>query len=133
MSRLAVALLFLSVAVAGCEGPTGPPFAKVTGKVTLDGKPLSDGNVFFFPEREGQSSYGGIQSDGSYELYCVEQPGAVVGRHRVSVEGPQPISDPNAVQPKNPVPERYSLPETSGIVKEVTNSDNVINLELTSK
>lgn len=133
MCRFILAGCFLALAASGCSGSTGPKFAKVTGKVTLDGQPVTGGNVYFFPEVEGQSSYGGIKPDGTYELYCVEQEGAVVGRHRVTVEGPQPVSEPGAVQPKNPVPEKYGRPETSEIVKEVADAEsNTINIELTS-
>jgi hypothetical protein len=120
--------------VLGCNGESGPRYIPVTGKVTLDGEPLTGGTVYFFPENEGQSSYGGITKDGTYELYCVDQAGAVMGQHRVSVEGPQPVSEPNAKQPENPVPERYTKPETSEIIKEVKDVEkNVIDIELTSK
>lgn len=134
VQHIGLVLMLVTSALVGCSGESGPKYVKVTGTVTLDGKPLTAGDVYFFPEAsDGQSSYGGIKPDGSYELYCVEQVGAVIGRHRVSVEGPQPISETGAVQPVDPVPEKYSRPDTSEIVKEVTDSENVINLELTSK
>jgi hypothetical protein len=76
---------------AGC-GSAGK-MVPVTGVVTLDGKPLANAHVVFQPEAAQGSSNPGIGSfgvtgpDGRYTLraFDTEQPGAVVGKHRVDI------------------------------------------------
>ena len=81
--------LLLTLCVAGC-GSGGPPTAKVSGTVTLDGKPLPDIRVTFQPdnkseELQGMGSYGLTDANGKFELKLsdTQSPGAVVGGHTV--------------------------------------------------
>ena len=87
-SRLLV-LLGL-VAAAGCGGPYR--VASVSGKVRLDGKPLSGAWVHFAPvgskdnKTPGPTAHGKTDSDGRFTLQIdPEHPGAVVGRCRVFI------------------------------------------------
>ncbi len=75
--------------VLGC-GAGGPPTAKVSGVITLDGKPLPDIRVTFQPdnkseEMQGMGSYGLTDANGNFELKLSDSqaPGAVVGGHTV--------------------------------------------------
>ncbi|HJZ53797.1 MAG TPA: carboxypeptidase-like regulatory domain-containing protein [Gemmataceae bacterium] len=83
-TRLCYCLLLL---VAGCSG--GPDLAPVSGRITLDGKPLADATVGFYPVGANTDvmSTGRTNSNGEYSLKTVmkNQPGAVVGQHRVSI------------------------------------------------
>ncbi len=83
-------LAFVVFAAVGCDA--GPKLAPVSGKVTLDGKPLAGATVSYYPitdkPRElAPLSSGKTNAKGEYSLETVLkiQPGAVVGRHRVSV------------------------------------------------
>ena len=118
--------------IAGC-GSEGPKFVEVTGTVTLDGNPLKAGTVMFFPT-DGPASTGPI-IDGKFRLYSSgEQIGAVPGKHQVAIMGPQENSYSDAPAVVNPVPERYLVPETSGLEKDVAEEgENVISIELTTK
>jgi hypothetical protein len=60
----------------------------VHGKVTLAGKPLMGGNVFFYPEGEvkGFVPQGLIDSQGNYSLATSGEAGAPVGKYRATVE-----------------------------------------------
>src|SRR5437870_614360 len=77
------------VAIAGCN--SAPGVAPVSGKVTLDGKPLANAHVSFQPvasggkEPSGGGSYADTDADGNYSLLLVEgdKSGAVVAKHRV--------------------------------------------------
>ena len=105
----------LVVFAAGCGGPN---LATVSGKITLDGKPLADATVGFYPlgsNAEVMSS-GRTNASGEYTLKTVmsNQAGAVVGQHRVSVSvepdlvGSDLAADKVGKVPRPPkIPARY--------------------------
>jgi hypothetical protein len=118
---------------AGC-GSSGPNLATVSGRVTLDGDPVSSAMVMFQPDASGSPSYGATDQDGRYELgYKRGQQGAMIGRHTVRIEAEKVIAGPNGEPMKRPkpVPSRYST--TSELKREVKPGQNVINFELTTK
>ncbi|HKD38024.1 MAG TPA: hypothetical protein VKB78_14525 [Pirellulales bacterium] len=147
LSSRALALIAFVVAATvtifpGCGGGRElPPRAKVTGKVTLDGKALPTGMVTFVPDKargtSGPPAVGGIDSTGHYELTTDRQSdgdGAVVGFHQVRVIANEPAKD--AMQSMTPslIPLRYNNEASSGLRFEVkAGQDNEIDLPLTSK
>lgn len=86
-------LLFVAMAMtAGCNNSGLGP---VSGKVTLDGKPLADVEVLFAPMAvEGNSnpgvySYCKTDAEGNFELKTrYGKQGAVVGKHMVTIQYP---------------------------------------------
>jgi hypothetical protein len=71
-----------------------PPLGSVSGKVTLDGKPLPNAEVRFIPLEEGKNAerkgasvaLGVTDENGQYRLYYVKDTlGAAVGPSRVSI------------------------------------------------
>lgn len=79
----------LLICVVGCSGPS---FVPVSGKVTLDDKPLANATVGFYPleVKAGETapnSSGRTDDKGEYTLQAVltKNKGAVVGKHRVSI------------------------------------------------
>jgi hypothetical protein len=99
----------------GCGGP-GYKLAPVSGRVTLNGKPLAAVQVSFQPSQEGKSepgpgSFGATDADGRYSLKTVTEPpadGAVVGRHVVTfrARAPQSLKTDEAVAPGVMLPVR---------------------------
>jgi hypothetical protein len=83
LSRPALVLPLLAL---GCGGPH---LAPVTGRVTLDGKPLADATVGFYPigGDAAHTSSGRTNSNGEFTLTTVadNRAGAVVGKYRVSI------------------------------------------------
>ena len=78
-------LLLMAVLLAGC-GQSGPELAPVSGRVTLDGRPLEMADVVFQPDDARSPSYGRTDADGRYELgYKRGVAGALVGGHNVSI------------------------------------------------
>ncbi|SFJ05744.1 carboxypeptidase regulatory-like domain-containing protein [Planctomicrobium piriforme] len=100
------------IAWLGCGEP-GVELVPVTGSVTLNGLPLSDAVITFFPEN-GETSQGRTREDGSYELtYLGHAQGAVPGRHTVFIST-FVEADPDADDPlkqsgrEELVPEKYN-------------------------
>ena len=134
----------------GC-GPGGPQLGTVTGRVTLDGQPVTNGLVTFTPVEGGRAASGKTDASGQYELVGVGGRGAVVGQHRVTVTTlpeaaavaemssdsaeyeKQAMGDTSAydsARVEELIPARYNT--TSELTEEVKAGSNVIDLVLTS-
>src|SRR5262245_25108766 len=100
MRRAIVLLGCVAVALSGC-GRWGA--APVSGKVTLNGKPLANAKVTFQPigtggKEAGPASVGETNAAGEYTLTMIRKggAGAVVGKHRVTITALQgPAPDPS--------------------------------------
>lgn len=134
----------------GC-GPNRPEVAKVKGKVTFRGAPVTCGSVMFWPET-GRPARGKIAEDGTFSLTTFDAAdGAVLGKHTVTIEavkvhesGPQPKSmaeeiemakktGPGAMQSatvQQLIPPKYSNRKTSGLSKEVVRGENSFEFKL---
>jgi hypothetical protein len=120
-------ILVACAIVSGC-GRSGPELAAVTGRVTIDGRPFEDIDVFFQPDGGKRPSIGRTDADGRYELFYTRgKPGALVGPHTVRLtvvtamtRGPQVI------------PPRYNT--ESELRREVEPSKkNVFDFELSTQ
>ena len=122
-------LVGVACCLAGCRGETGPAKHKVTGTVKLDGKPLSNGDLIFYPEAANLPADAGKVQNGRYTFRVV------AGRHRVVI---QAVSDkPIITSPVDPpvyesiVPSRYN--DATTLRAEVTAAGpNRFDFELTS-
>ena len=105
-NRRGAALGFILLASwlgAGCGG--GPQRAQVEGRVLLDSKPIKNILVTFLPDTEadtfGPNSAAVTDEDGHYQLVCEDRPrrpGAVIGRHRVTLVDLDAVSLPDRGQ-----------------------------------
>ena len=77
--------------LSGCGGDS-LEVAPVSGKVTLDGRPIANVRIFFQPTADGAEtfdvgpgSYGKTDAEGRFTLQLVgeDRPGAVPGKHGV--------------------------------------------------
>lgn len=125
-----VGLLVAAILVAGgCRRDAGPVKEVVSGTVTLDGKPLSKGDVIFSPEAANLPADAGKLQDGRYSFR------AVAGRHRVVIRA---VSDkPMVTSPVDPpvfesiVPARYN--DATTLTADVTPAGpNQFDFKLTS-
>ncbi len=122
-----------ALALVGC-GDDGK--AVVKGRVTLDGEPVPNGIVQFFPEdKKSPSGKPGIIENGTYTAS-----GVPIGKVRVVVNSSQVVGKKKADEkPESPmvdvhkemIPAKYHSP--SILVKEIKPGANEINLELTTK
>ena len=100
--RFGVLLAAVGVAAlgAGCGGDK--KLAKVSGVVTLDGKPLDGATVVFHPEGGGRPATGTTGADGHFSLTTYTSgDGAQVGDHKVVVSKSSQ-ANVSAPQPDNP-------------------------------
>jgi hypothetical protein len=115
-------LLFaLLLTLAGCKKEAFK-VAPVSGRVTLDGKPLSKATVTFVPLatkeniNPGPTALGLTDDDGRYTLGIrPDYPGTVVGKCRIYISTvlTDPATDerdggPPLKRPRDRVPERYN-------------------------
>src|SRR5260370_27480063 len=93
-SRAHLTWLILALPLAGCGGRGGYKTAPVSGRVTLDNKPLPNASVTFVPKSDAPAnerpppSVGVTDDDGRYTLTVndnTKADGAVVGKHDVTI------------------------------------------------
>lgn len=87
VKRWPVALGCLLLALAGCGSPHE---SSISGKVTIDGKPLATGTVTFHPLGGGAAAYGLIRPDGEYAISTGAEKGLAAGEYAVTVVATTP-------------------------------------------
>jgi hypothetical protein len=81
---LASFAVFFSL-LPGCTQQSGPPLAKVSGTVTLDGQPVENAGLEFIAE-VGGVAYGKTDASGRYQMsFGASRTGAIVGKNRVRI------------------------------------------------
>jgi hypothetical protein len=128
-----LAIVLISAA-AGCSGSA----ATVTGTVTLDGQPLTKGDVSFHPDGAGAApAYGQIDSSGRYTLSTGTEAGLAPGNYVAVVvatkDPPQPYDKTGAEIPPIPItPGKYGNVATSDLKVQVKPGKNDVPLALDS-
>lgn len=135
--------LLLAVTSIGCGGGSSdmPEVGTVTGKVMLDGEPVSGAEISFYPLDGGRTAVAISDADGGYVLrYNGDTNGAKVGRNQVSVttakeqEGDK--GDAGYVPAKqDTISTKYNDGDgvESTLEVDVDPGDNVIDLDLKSE
>ena len=135
-SYRAIGIAGLLIVAAGCRNG-GPEMIRLTGKVSLDGKPVRSGRVSVTADNDIGQTSGLLNPDGTYTLL-----GAPVGPAKFAVNteifkilipdpesGLKPGPNPDYVA----IPKRYESPQTSGLAFTVPSGSAVYDIELTSK
>ncbi len=138
----------LALTAWGCAGGMGgkPPMAKVTGKVTYKGAPVTQGTITFFPiEDKGAKNQlpavGELSSNGSFELTTFDTgDGAVLGQHKAVLKvssfpaGTLPGNSPDDIRKmesdKSVIPPQYTNPEKTPLKYTVVEGKNDFAIEL---
>ncbi len=128
------ALAFLPC-IAGCGSPHD---ATVHGVVTLDGVPLTEGEVQFHSLGSSGTAYGPLREGGAYALGTGSDSGLDPGDYKVTVVATEPMPKDLPAGTTPPIakllsPERYGNLDMTPFQFTVAAGDNTIDLALTSK
>ena len=141
-------LPLLAIGLVAIVGPIGcgPKSITVSGRVTFNGKPLTGGSVILYCQDE-QIVRGIIGPDGTYVIPNVPRgvcrvtvkthtpipPGFSLKQHLPPVEeGPTPpIVMRSKLQADIAIPERYGIPEESGLTIRVDKAQTIYDIALT--
>jgi hypothetical protein len=113
--RASFSLSLVALVLAGCRGDS-PQTASVSGRVTLNGRPLPNAAVMFQPIagrdeiNPGPGSVGTTDANGRYSLRVVGKnwKGAVVGKHRVRISlMEKEVSSDDSPKPPGFLQEKY--------------------------
>jgi hypothetical protein len=145
-TRLVAPLILMALtALAGGCARVPPPFTDAEGVLLIDGKPLPNAEVEFYPEVDGfggdLNSTATTDDDGRFKLTGVKgQSGAVVAKHRVVVRDPpmpaelrgQNLEGQFTARLKNrPIPEKYRSAASTPARVEVKAGQTDYKVELT--
>ncbi|MDB4637370.1 MAG: carboxypeptidase-like regulatory domain-containing protein [Planctomycetaceae bacterium] len=141
-----LSLTMFAISMIGCGGGTNLPEGEtgiVTGKVTSTAGDLPTGcSIVFINEGQAITATGVIGADGSYSLLMRGKPDILAGTYNVGVTAPSmelteeqqnaitmgeaeaPVVDLSAI------PEKYLIPESSGVTFDVKAGENTFDLEL---
>lgn len=134
-------LATMLAACLACDMGCGrrPTLVPVSGRVTLDGKPLEFGSVMIQPAA-GPAARGAIGSGGSFTVGTFAPgDGAIVGQATIRVacyEQQRPGAPPpqgELALGKSLIPEKYTQFETSGLTATVVAGMAPLQIDLTSK
>jgi len=117
--------------LSGCGGAE----SSIWGTVSLDGKPVAEGDIRFIPlEGTEGADAGAVIRDGKYKVVVKE---LATGKYRVSIRGykhsgrmePDPLGGPPIKGTVQTVPMQYQG-ENSELVKEITLGVNRLDFDL---
>lgn len=128
----------ITASLTGCSDG-GPKLVEVTGKVTVDGKPVPNAIVTFNPTAPGGSnSLGKTDAQGLYRLeYSQDKQGALVGEHVVEIvtkkmsASDMPDSGEVVASEYVAIPAKYR--KRGSITAKVEDKRNTIDFALESK
>jgi len=154
-AKLAVSTLaIVGLVLTGCSNSSRPPTYRVTGTVTLKGKPVAGAAVTFVPTgTEGEAASAISDSEGKYALTTWEAgDGARPGEYRVKISAQeQKAVDPSTmvqnltieeeqkiyVESKKPappakrlIPIKYEDDQTSGLTHTVDNKATTFDIKI---
>ncbi len=126
--------LALSLVFAGCG--SGEAKGRVSGKVTFQGQPVSEGIVVFRHMEKGVHITAELQSDGSYRVASAKGMGLPLGTFHVCV-CPPPIHVATAVGGPPPkikqytnIPPKYRDIKTSSLTLTVNQGENSFDIAM---
>jgi hypothetical protein len=124
-------LLMTVLLFAGCGGGTSQPkSASVTGKVTFQDKPVTEGRLTFMSNISASSVE--VTSEGTYLL----TEGVPPGKYKVvvtppSITKPPMVGEPAPVMKKyDNIPEKYRSETSTPLFADIKDGDNTVDLEL---
>jgi hypothetical protein len=129
----AILLLILSAGLlaSGCSGKTrdAEETGTVSGTLTLDDQPFSDGTVNFYNAKDGTSGKGVLLDGGRF---TIEDP-LPVGSYTVTVLPPEMTAPQIGVKvtvAKAAIPDKYRSDRTTDLKVDVKKGENTVKLNM---
>jgi len=134
MTHVRLRLFFLLlVAVTLLSTGCGPRLVPVSGRVTLAGKPIGRGHIWFVPDMEKGAQHSNytpcaLDSDGRYALKTEDKVGILPGPYKVVIFATltEPPASPNGWVPDWLAPAKYANHQTSGLAVEISPTAKVV-------
>ncbi|MGL6074628.1 MAG: hypothetical protein ACRC8S_10750 [Fimbriiglobus sp.] len=130
-----LAILVVVASLSGCSERLYP----VSGIVTLDGKPFTNGSITLVPA-SGPPAFGGTDAEGRFTLETTNLSGVRAGVYKVSLNKfstPAGANDEGRnlanTEVKSLVPERLTNAETSQLTITIPSSDGQYQIVANSK
>jgi hypothetical protein len=121
----AIGLMLLGL--AGCGG-SHPGIVPVKGQVTIDGKPVTTGQVYVYAEGQRPAT-GKIQADGSFQLSSFAfNDGAPTGTHLATVSAVEGVDDHTN---RWHAPKKYASETSSELWVNIDGPTEDLKIELT--
>lgn len=147
---LAVPAALLAVSLAGCGGYDYGPTGNITGRLTMDGKPLAAGHgVTFMEMQKGYLAVGVTDENGDFEVKSWNDGNMPVGPYKVAIAPPagtapdtsqysadELFEHPELMEEKGgdaQFPRKYLSNKTSGLEYTIKEGDNHFDIDLKSK
>jgi 3',5'-cyclic AMP phosphodiesterase CpdA len=111
------------------------PTYPVRGMVYLDGSPVAEALVQFFPVSKGKTRRGDALSEGDGSFVAstyTANDGLAEGKYIATVEKRRPMLTPEGKPGPNLLPAKYAKEGTSGLVVEIKKGGGEVRLELES-
>ncbi len=132
LSSSAIVFLLVTslVFVTACSGPD---IGQVSGKVTVNGKPLGNAHINFSSPDQKVSVNANLNEDGTYVIKTYEHDGLPPGDYQVAVKSgtfgyeETPLvgqAPPASARPTVHIPPKYAYPKTSGLTATVQRGKN---------
>jgi len=137
-SLLTIPCFVISLSILSGCGRSSDGRITASGSVTLDGSPLTDGNVIFY--KDNASAGVGAISNGAFTLSeAGNSEGIQPGTYQVSVESwevePNSVNEAGEIvaEGKSRIPEKYNSTGTSGLTAEVSAESSTFEFALKSE
>lgn len=144
-------ILSILVAASGCGGGTNfGPMGSVSGKLSMDGKPLTEGTQLLFMQMsDGYAAFAHTDAEGSYQLQWMREgvthSEVPVGDYKILIQPPT-VRDVEELTPEEMLegadadlesaepdfPSKYQEHRTSGLTFTVKEGANTCDLDLKS-
>lgn len=116
----------LALAIVGCGDKHG--LVPVSGTVTIDGKPLTVGQVMVSPEGS-RASIGPLDNQGRFQLTCYKKgDGLAVGTYDAAVSAVEQVGEREL---RWHAPKQYASERTSGISVTIDGPTDDLKIDLT--
>ena len=134
-SRTLAAMALLAVAVlAGCG--RGEVLGRITGKVTFQGQPVSEGVILFRNKQKAIYMTADLKPDGTYVVRRASGEGLPPGDYEVMIQPPLedapmgPALEPPKIKPYPNIPQKYRSYESSGLSVTVHEGENPFDVDM---